>query len=92
LFIGPVAWLIFRAFKQWKMPALILAGIGGSITNTILVLGMIGLLDLLPWGALPPILVANGLPEAAASAILVVAVVSIWWQIEPVGDKQGADL
>ncbi len=92
LFIGPAAWIIFRALKQWKVPALILAGIGGSLTNTILVLGMIGLLNLLPWGALPPIVLANGLPEAAASAILVVAVVNIWWQIEPGGNKKGADL
>ena len=92
LFIGPVAWLIFMALKQWKVPALIAAGIGGSLTNTALVLGMIGLLGYLPWAAMPPIILANGLPEAVASAILVVAVVSIWWQIERSGDKEGADL
>jgi len=92
LFIGPVAWLIFRSIKQWKIPALIAAGIGGSLTNTILVLGMIGVLGFLPWAALPPIVLANGLPEAVASAIIVVAVVSIWWQIERGGEKEGADL
>ncbi len=92
LFIGPVAWLIFRALKRWKIPALVAAGIGGSLTNTILVLGMIGLLEFLPWAALPPIVLANGLPEAVASAILVVAVVSIWWQIERGSKKEGADL
>ena len=92
LFIGPVAWLIYRTLKKWKVPALIAAGIGGSLTNTILVLGMIGLLGFLPWGALIPIVLANGLPEAVASAILVVAVVSIWWQIERGDKKEGADL
>lgn len=92
LFIGPIAWLIYRALKRWKVPALIAAGIGGSLTNTILVLGMIGLLGFLPWGALLPIVLANGLPEAVASAILVVAVVSIWWQIERGDKKEGADL
>lgn len=92
LFIGPVSWLIFRSLKRWKVPALIAAGIGGSLTNTILVLGMIGLLGFLPWSALPPIILANGLPEAVASAILVVAVVSIWWQIDRGKGKEGADL
>lgn len=92
LFIGPVAWLIYRALRNWKIPALIAAGIGGSLTNTILVLGMIGLLGLVPWAALPPIVLANGLPEAVASGILVVAVVSIWWQINRSKKKEGADL
>jgi len=64
LFIGPVAWLIYSGLKRWKIPALIAAGIGGSLTNTILVLGMIGLLGYLPWAALPAVVVANGLPEA----------------------------
>jgi uncharacterized membrane protein len=92
LFIGPVAWLIYSGLKRWKIPALIAAGLGGSLTNTILVLGMIGLLGYLPWAALPAVVVANGLPEAAASAILVVAVVSIWQGIEKGGKKKGADL
>jgi uncharacterized membrane protein len=92
LFIGPVAWLIYQGLKKWKIPALIAAGIGGSLTNTFLVLGMIGLLGYVPWQALPAIILANGLPEAAVSAILVVAVVSIWQQIERGGKKQGADL
>lgn len=92
LFIGPIAWLIFRALKRWRVPALIAAGIGGSLTNTVLVLGMIGLLGYLPWAAMPPILLANGLPEAVGSAILVVAVASIWWQLQRGSKKDGADL
>ena len=92
LFIGPVAWLIYSGLKRWKIPALIAAGLGGSLTNTVLVLGMIGLLGYIPWAALPAIVLANGLPEAVASAILVVAVVSIWQGIERGGKKKGADL
>lgn len=92
LFIGPVAWLIFQTLKKWEIPALIAAGIGGSLTNTVLVLGTIGFLGFVPWEALPLIVLANGLPEAVASAILVVAVASIWWQIERRGEKEGADL
>ena len=92
LFIGPIAWLIYSGLKRWKIPALILAGLGGSLTNTVLVLGVIGLLGYVPWAALPAVLAANGLPEAAASAILVVAVVSIWQGIEKGGKKKGSDL
>ena len=92
LLIGPVAWLIYNGLKRWKVPALIAAGLGGSLTNTVLVLGMIGLLGYVPWAALWAIVVANGLPEAVASAILVVAVVSIWQGIEHGGKKKGSDL
>lgn len=92
LFIGPVSWLIYKGLKRWKIPALIAAGIGGSLTNTILVLGMIGILGFLPWVALPAIVLGNSLAEAAASAIIVVAVVSIWHQIERGGKKEGSDL
>ena len=92
LFIGPIAWLVYRSLKRWKIPAFFVAGIVGSLTNTILVLGMIGLLGFLPWVALPAIILANGLPEAVVSAIIVFAVVSIWQQIELKGKKQGSEL
>ena len=92
LFIGPISWLIYKSLKRWKIPALISAGIGGSLTNTALVLGMIGLLGYIPWGAMPAIILANGLPEAAVSAILVVAVVSIWKQIDRGKKKEGSNL
>lgn len=91
LFIGPVAWLIYRGIKRWEIPALIAAGIGGSLTNTVLVLGMVGVLQLVPWGAIPPIILANGVPESIVSAVLVVAVVSIWKQIGKKGEKSGSD-
>lgn len=91
LFIGPVAYLVWRALKNWPVVGMIVSGIAGSVTNTVLVLGVIGLMGLLPWAALGGIAVANGLPEAAVSAVLVVAVVAAWRQIR-VGRKQGANL
>lgn len=91
LFIGPVAWLVWMALKRWPVVGLIGAGIAGSLTNTILVLGMIGLMGLLPWPALGAIVVANGLPEAVISAILVLAVVAAWRQIR-VGRREGANI
>lgn len=92
LFIGPSAWLIYTLLKKSRIPAIIAAGIAGSLVNTILVLGMIGLLGFLPWAGLVPLLLINGLPEAVASALIVTAVVVIWWQIETPGKRSKSDL
>lgn len=91
LFIGPVAWLSWNALKKWPALGLVLAGIAGSLTNTVLVLGMIGVLGFLPWAGLLPIVVANGLPEAGAAAVITLLVVAAWWQLK-IGKKRGADL
>ena len=91
LFIGPVAWLVWNALKKWPAFGLIVAGIAGSLTNTVLVLGMIGVLRFLPWAGLLPIAIANGLPEAGASALITLLVVAAWWQLK-IGKKKGADL
>lgn len=91
LFIGPVAWLVWQSLRKWAVPALILAGIAGSLTNTILVLGMIGVLGFLPFAALLPIAIANGLPEAGVSALITLVVVAAWQQFA-VGKRKGANL
>ena len=88
---GLLALLGWRIALEKPETALVGAGILGSLTNTILVLGMIGLLGYLPWAALPPIVLVNGLPEAVASAVITVAVVAAWQQIR-VGSRQGSDL
>ncbi|MBN2007649.1 MAG: ECF transporter S component [Anaerolineae bacterium] len=91
LFIGPVAWLVYYALKRWRIPAIIAAGVAGSLTNTILVLSAIGLFGYLGWEIIIGIAVANGLPEAALAAILTLAVIAAWQRIE-IGNKKGADL
>jgi uncharacterized membrane protein len=91
LFIGPVAWLIWNALKRWKVVGLIAAGLAGSLTNSVLVLGMIGLLSLYPWQAIAGVFVANSLPELVVSALIVLFVVAAWWQIK-VRKKEGSDL
>ncbi len=91
LFIGPVAWLVWTGLKRWPVTGIVSAAIAGSLTNTILVLGVIGLMGLVPWVALGGIAIANGLPEAGVSAVLVLAVVAAWRQIQVRG-KQGANL
>jgi uncharacterized membrane protein len=90
LVIGPVAWLVWRALRRWPVAGLLGAGIAGSLTNTGLVLGMFGLLGLAPWALVGSVAVANGLPEAALSALLVLAVVAAWRQIDT--GRKGADL
>ena len=82
LFIGPVAWLVWRALKRWAVPGLLASGIAGSLTNTVLVLGMFGVLGLAPWTLVWTVAVANGLPEIALSALIVLAVVAAWLQID----------
>ncbi len=91
LLIGPVAWLIWEALKRWPVVGLIAAGIGGSVTNTVLVLGMIGVLGYIPWAALGVIGLTNGLPEAIVAAVIVLAVVAAWKQIR-VGKRQGSNV
>jgi uncharacterized membrane protein len=91
LFIGPIAWLVWSGLKRWPVPGLIISGIAGSLTNTILVLGMIGVLGYVPWVAIFPIMAANGLPEAGVSAVFVLLVVAGWRRIQ-VGKKSGATL
>jgi uncharacterized membrane protein len=91
LFIGPVAWLVWNSLKKFEIPAILLSGIAGSITNTVLVLGMIGVIGLYPWPIIGATAVANGLPEAAAAAIIVLIVVAAWKRIS-LNKKQGSNL
>lgn len=91
LFIGPVAWLVYSALKRWQVAGILAGAIAGSLTNTILVLGVIGLMGYLPWAALGGIAVVNGLPEVGVSAVITLLVVAAIRQIR-IGKKQGEDL
>jgi uncharacterized membrane protein len=91
LFIGPLAYFAWAGLKKWPVVGLIVSGIVGSLTNTILVLGTIGVMGLIPWVALGPIVVANGLPEAGVSALLTLIVVASFTRMQ-IGKKEGADL
>ena len=91
LFIGPCAWMVGRTFKRWPPASLALAGAAGSLTNTVLVLAMIGFLGFLPWEVLGGIALANGLPEMVISAIITSAVIGAYRQI-PIGKKRGSSL
>jgi len=91
LFIGPVAYYVWKLLERIPVVGLIIAGVAGSLTNTILVLGVIGLMGLLPWAVLGGIVISNGLLEAGVSAFIVLVVVAAWRRIK-VGKRQGSDL
>ncbi|MDZ4159255.1 MAG: ECF transporter S component [Anaerolineaceae bacterium] len=91
LFIGPIAWLVWVSLKRFPAVGLVAAGLAGSLTNTLLVLGMISLLGYLPWAALGAIIVINGLPEAAASAVITLFVMATWQRL-PIGSRKGSNL
>ncbi len=91
LFIGPAAWLVFKAFMKWPLLALALSGAAGSLVNTGLVLTMIGLLGYLPWPVLGGIAVVNGVPEMLVSAVITSAVAAAYWKI-PGRKKSGSNL
>lgn len=83
LFIGLSAWLVYAAVRRiHQVPGIVAAGIAGSLTNTVLVLAVLGLLNKLPWPAIGSIAVLNGLPEAALAAAVTFAVVAYWKHLE----------
>jgi uncharacterized membrane protein len=70
LFIGVVAWAVFVGLRRWSIDlASIAAGVLGSITNTV---GVVGLAIL--FGLLPPAVIPAILPQAIAEAILAAVV------------------
>jgi uncharacterized membrane protein len=73
--IGVVAWAVFAALRNWNLyVASIAAGVLGSLTNTVGVLGMAVLLGYLPLAAIVPI-VPQAIAEAILAAVVTVVVV-----------------
>ncbi len=90
LFIGPVAWAIYRGLQRVdEVVALGAAGAAGALTNTVLVLGMIVARGYMPL-ALLVAAVPNVVLELVAAVLITVAVVAAWKRLE-FGHK-GADL
>jgi uncharacterized membrane protein len=75
LLIGVVAWVVFVSLRNVSLDlASAAAGVLGSLTNTVGVLGMAVLLGYLPLAAVVPI-VPQALVEAALAAVVTVVVV-----------------
>jgi uncharacterized membrane protein len=91
LFIGVTAWTAYRAARPLdEVFALGLAGAVGTLTNTVLVLGMLVVRQYIPpavgWG----IAITNAPPELIAAVIITVAVIAAWKRLEY--GRKGADL
>jgi uncharacterized membrane protein len=70
LFIGVVAWAVFVGLRRWSLDlASAVAGILGSLTNTVGVLSLAVLFGLLPVAVIPAII-----PQAVAEAVLAAVV------------------
>jgi uncharacterized membrane protein len=83
LLVGLAAWAVYKAFRGKFLPlASALAGIAGSLTNSIFVLGALVVFGAIPLAVAGTVFIANGLIEATVAAILTVAVVAAWKGIE----------
>ena len=75
LFIGIVAWIVFVSLRGWSVDlAAAAAGVLGSLSNTVGVVGMALLLGYLPLAAVVPIL-PQAIAEAIIAAVVTVVVV-----------------
>jgi uncharacterized membrane protein len=82
LFIGVVAYYSYVAVKKTnEYAALIVAGVAGTLTNSILVVGALVGFGLIP-AAVVPTIVPQALAEVVIAAVITVAVVVAWKRID----------
>jgi len=82
LFIGVTAYFAYislRKSNEWL--ALVVAGVIGTLTNTILVVGALVGLSLIPAAVIPTI-IPQAIAEIVIAAIITVAVVVAWKRID----------
>jgi uncharacterized membrane protein len=85
MLVGVVAWLAFFPFsKRLVRLGSAVAGVAGSLTNTVLVLGALTLFypKSVPFSLALKVGLVNGFMEAAIAAVLSLAVIGIWKGIE----------
>ncbi len=73
--IGLTSWLAYRGLRNASVSSLVAAGVAGvvgTLTNTILVLGFLVLFGLIPLAVVPTIL-----PQAAAEVVIAAALLPI---------------
>ncbi len=82
LFIGVTAALTYMGLRKTnEVIALIMAGVVGTLTNTVLVLGMAIILGLLPAAAVPGI-IPQAIAEIIIAAVITLAVVAGWKRLD----------
>lgn len=79
IFIGITAWATYAGLRRaGDVVAIILSAVVGSLTNTVLVLGMAVLRGYMAPAVALGVGLTHGLPEMLVAAIIVVAVVMAW--------------
>jgi uncharacterized membrane protein len=77
LFIGPVAWAVFVGLRRFNLTvAAFVAGLAGTLTNTVLVLGLGYLRGYFPPELVATVAVTNAPAELIVAAIITAAVVT----------------
>jgi uncharacterized membrane protein len=83
IFIGITAYLAYAGLRRINTYlALVVAAVVGTLTNTVLVLGMAVLRGYMAAGVAVGVAVTHGIPEIIVAAIITVAVVVAWKRIE----------
>ncbi|MCX8013260.1 MAG: ECF transporter S component [Rectinema sp.] len=83
ILVGLCAWAVFSFLKRInRKVSLAAAGLVGSMVNSVFVLGMLVVLNAIPFQVAAGVFIANSLVEAAAAAILTLGVVSAWKGVE----------
>jgi len=83
LLIGVMTWLAYKAFQgKLELAAVITAAVVGSLTNTLLVLSMLALVNAIPWSVIITVILGNGLLEAAVAAVSASIIVLTWKGID----------
>lgn len=82
LFIGVVAWLVYVGLRRKnEYFAVGASAFIGTLTNTVLVLGMAVVRHYMTAGVALTVGITNGIPEAIVGTIVTLAVVLAWKQI-----------
>lgn len=82
LLIGVGAWLAYKALRGTnEIVALGAAGVAGTLTNTVLVIGLAILFGLFPVAIIPTI-IPQAIFESVLAAALTIAVVAAWKSID----------
>jgi uncharacterized membrane protein len=94
ILVGPAAALTYALIAGAAEPkggraaaAVIIAAIAGTLTNTVLVLGGLGVFQFFPWSMIGAVAIANGPPEAAVAAVVSFAVIAAWKRLKVGGGR-----
>jgi uncharacterized membrane protein len=83
IFIGITTYFVYAGLKKInEYLALIVAATVGTLTNTVLVLGMAVIRGYMAAGVAWTVGVTHGLPEVVVAVIITIAVVAAWKRVE----------